>query len=350
MKKFFKKSMLAVMFTFTFLFMGVSVKAAVNVVKDNTNMSENVNGYKVGENQQYVVSGSAEEAEITLTSISTSTKAGFIIKTEKALLAKVSVVKCETLDTDSNVCKRWVAYTYNEDKKVTMDALKKGLVLNFQEKSFAPIAGVTELNGVTLSNLSSIHGLEDTYFVLVQYEAYRTILKNDVFDTEVYKLVFSDDLASLEIEAEKKSDGIEVTAQSGLPIVSIKYFHTDKKLEIPFDFATEYKNAGNGETIAVENGNYAAAEGEIYSLEALLPKIEKGEYYYVEATDVAGNKVLKDLDSKTRYNDPGSEENTPKFTNTPVGKIILMILLGILVVALVLVIVQKIIDKRKKLY
>lgn len=349
MKKFLKKSVITLMFAFAFLFVGVGVNAAVNVVSNNTTMGSNVKSYKVGENQQYVVNDSAETAKITLNSVKSSTKAGiWIFKNEKALLAKVTVVRCGEIDKN-NQCTTWYSYSYSEDKTATMDALKKdGLVLSFQETLFKPALGITQINGVTLNNLNGIHGLSHTYFILVQYEAYRPLVANDIFDAEVYKVVFAHDMKPLTVTAADAGENVEVNATSGLPIASVRYFYSDTKIEGVFDFETEYNKSGNGVAEVVENGHYAAGEDNEYTLGVTFSNND-GKYYYVEATDVAGNKVVYDVHEG--LHGVGAEPTpNPIFTSTPVGKIILGVLITVLVIALVLVIVQKIIDKKKKIY
>jgi hypothetical protein len=157
----------------------------------------------------------------------------------------------------------------------------------------------------------------------------------------------------LDITKVDQSGSVKVTATSGLPITTIRYFSTTTPLADNFNFEEEYNKAGNGVTLPIDKNKAPSATNGVFSSEVTLTSAA-GTYYYVEAKDAGGNSKILDVTSNTKSdNSPigGSDSDQQgNVGNTDVGKIILISLLVVLVISLVLVIVQRIVDYRRKIY
>ena len=350
MKRLLKNSIFVCIFTFALLLCGVGVKAANGI--DNTTVSGDFVSYKIDGNNYYALKGNAQESKLVLKAKSTGryTKTWFV-QTFKVYTAQVTVVKCDDFDTSSQYCKTWSTYNYSSDANKTMDALKQsGLTLSFKDELFTPAKGITEINGAKLSTLVSEHKMTDIYFVIVQYR----LQTGDLYDPDIFRVVFADDMQALSLSSNDLGDTVKVTATSGVPVASIRYFYTSTQLENGYDFNTEYTKSGNG----VENSiNLKSAPSSNNGIFNEVVSLQKGEnkYFYVEATDALGNRVTMDVNNNAITENAPSNQvdqntNASNVGNTNVGKIILFSLLVILVISLVLVIVQRIIDYKRKLY
>lgn len=345
MKKFLRSSILAIVCTFAFLFLGVgSVSAADSI--NNTKVSGYAAKYTIAENDYYAIQGNPTDQTLVLKSISngkyTSSLWG-LVKTYKVYTAQVAVVKCSNYDAEANFCLTWDVYSYSTSSEKTMDALKQdGLKLVFNK--LKPAEGQTEVNGAKLGTLKSAHGINNTYFVIVQYR----LQTGTLYDPDIFRVVFSDGLANINIAA----TNTQINVASKFPIANIKYFSTTEKLADGFDFDTEYTNSTTG-VESTYNPTRAKDTVNAEFIESVDYTREEGKYYYAQATDILGNKTVLDLtEEKQTENNPTVNDNTSvdNVGNTNVGKYILIALVGILVIALVLVIIQKIVDYRKKLY
>lgn len=359
MKRLVRNSVLVFIFAFAFLFLGVVNAKAAEAALNNTTVEGATTSYKVAEQTYYVVAGSREDAKIKLKSKSngqytTSYVLGFIPsgKTFKVYNAKVSVVKCTTYDSALGICKTWSEYNYSTDANKTMDVLKQGgLSLGFADESFKPIKGTTTVNGANLGTLYSASGVQNTYFVIVQYK----LQTGTVYNPDVFNVVFADEVQGLNLAKVNQSGSVKVTATSGLPVVSVRYFSTTTALNSGFDFETEYNAAGTG--VAGETLDLTKAPSPtdgVFSSEVTLTNTD-GKFFYVEAKDAAGRVKVLDVSANSQTdNTPatGGDQNPAdgNVGNTDIGKIILISLLAVLVISLVLVIVQRIVDYRRKLY
>lgn len=358
MKRLVKNSVLVFVCAFAFLFMGVASVKAAEAALNNTTIEGATASYKVAEQSYYVMAGSKADSTITLKSKSngqytSSTFLGFIPagKTYKVYNAKVSIVKCTQYDSTLGGCKTWSEYNYSTDANATMDALKqKGLTIGFAEESFKPIKGSTVVNGANLGALYSASGIEKTYFVIVQYR----LQTGTEYNPDVFSVVFAEDVAPLNISQTTVNAGVKIVAGSGLPVTSMRYFYSDTALAGGFDFETEYTNSNNGVVAYTADLTQAQSPVQgIFNSEINIADVS-GKYFYVEIVDAGGRvKVLDVSTAKQTDNTPVKTEPNPvegNVGNTDVGKIILISLLAVLVISLVLVIVQRIVDYRRKLY
>ena len=345
MKNMIKKALFTLVCTVAFLFVGlVTVKAAE---LNNTKISGYSAKYKADGSTYYYVNNSIEEGRIVLHPESTfrSTTLGAAYYS-----ASVSVVTCSGEVTNEG-CKKWSYYNYSNDAAATMDALKSGLSLDFSK--LQPATNLNEVNGEKLGSLNSFYGVENTYFVIVQYTSQKlgfgVLVKETTFDAEVFKVVFRDKVKPIDISGEVENGVTKVTVTSGLPITNVRYFYTSKSLEAGFDFQTQYKSANNGVEVLTEMESDPKLGNKIFKYEFTF-KAKDDVNYYVEATDVSDAKAVYDVTNGVTHNHESNDKQPGNVGNTPVGKYILIALLVVLVLSLVLVIVQRIVDYRKKLY
>lgn len=352
MKKLVKSCLLAFAFTFAFVFLGAATVSAEAL--NNTKISEYSAAYSVEGSKYYAVNGSAEEKTIKLNNISNGKTVSkwytFGVPMFKNYTALVSVVKCAEYDAAGGLCKTWGVYSYSNDEVATMDNLKKGLVLNFKAENLKESKGTTVVNGAKLSELNSAYGVDKTYFVVVQYE----LQGGSTYDPDIFKVVFTDELAKININAANSNGTAKVTVTSGTPIAVVKYFNVSDKIEGEYDFAEKYEAAAEKlETLSKAEENPNMVDGVFtYEVEVTLAE---GKHYYLQATDSAGNVARIYINDNQQDNNVGDTDPLPpgggeNIGNTNVGKIILISLLVVLVLSVVLVIVQRIVDYRKKLY
>lgn len=342
MKKFMKKSLFTLVFTLAFLFVGVvTVKAAA---MENTTVSGYTSKYDADGETYYLIDGKAEEGSIKVKNIANGKYDGFP-STFKNYTATLSVVTCK--EVKNGICNEWLLYTYNTDASKTMDALKKTMTLKFNSLEATKL---TSINDVQFGTLKSFYGIENTYFVTIRYATQNALLYKGKSFTDTFNVVFSENIAELEASATLADNKYTITATSGANIASICYFASSEELSNGFEFDVKYAAAAEGSKGCV-NGPVKAQNGK-FTLQAQVNK-EEGKYYYVKIVDESGDVELLDLDKGT-----SSSENNPNANNkgdsnvgdTEVGKFILIALLVVLVLSLVLVIVQRIVDYRKKLY
>lgn len=353
MKKLVKSCLLAFAFTFAFVFLGAVTVSAEAL--NNTKISEYNATYSVEGSTYYAVNGSAEEKTIKLNNISNGKSVSkwytLGVPMFKNYTALVSVVKCADYDAAGGMCKTWGVYSYSNDEVATMDSLKNGLTLKFKAENLKESKGTTIVNGAKLSELSSAYGVDKTYFVVVQYE----LQGGSTYDPDIFKVVFTDDLAKININAANSNGTSKVTITSGTPIALVKYFNASEAIEGEYDFAEKYEAAAEKlEVLSKAEANPNMANG-VFTYEVEITLAE-GKHYYLQAADSAGNVARIYINDNQQDNDnegdtnalpPGGGENVG---NTNVGKIILISLLVVLVLSVVLVIVQRIVDYRKKLY
>ena len=347
MKKFLRRSIFTFIFAFAFLVCGaISVRAA-EAALNNTNIKGYNFSFTAEENEYYVLHGKKEDKTIQLSSKQVGQYKGI---TMKYYTAVVSVVKCGEYDSVQDACKTWLVYHYeNKNETKTMDALKQNkLSINF--KNLVEDKTLTEINGISAGQLDSIYSVADTYFVVIQYKLQRWPLKDITYNPDILRVVFYDDLPSVEFSKTTNNSNVTVRVTSGTPINTVRYFKSATELAKGYDFETEYTKAGNG-VVALETAvaNPEVNDGKFsYTVDLV---IATGEYYYFEATDLAGVKATYDVYGNMQGDTVPTPIDPPaNVGDTSIGKIILFSLVVVFVLAVVLVIVQKIIDYRKKLY
>ena len=297
------------------------------------------------------MNGSKDEQKIQLASLSSGQYMGI---TMKYYTAQVFVVKCTEYDAIQQSCKTWSKYDYNSSESKTMDALKqKKLSIGFKDNLFKEAKDLPTFNDLSLGELDSAYSLFNTYFVIVAYKLERYWPMEDIkYRPDVFRVVFADDLEELKISKSVDGTATKVSITSGTPINTVRYFHTTTELTDGYDFETEYAKAGNG-AVALEKATDDVAVNDGKSSYTLKLTVNEGEYYYVEATDLSGEKVIYSVHAD-KTNDGGSVSGDKKpggnIGDTDIGTIILISLVVVFVLAVVLVIVQKIVDYKKKLY
>lgn len=355
MRRFTRNSIFTFLFALAFVFVGVSVSAKEKGAINNTTISGYNSTFELGEQTFYVVDGNAQTATLKLkaNSYGQTTAIG-----QTYYDASVHVYRCSDYNEEDKVCNTWHIYTYNNDRAKTMDALKsKGtLSLTFKNSNFVSAKTQGSVDGFSFSSATSAYDLEKTYFVAVQYQLPKLFSK-DSFAPDVFRVLLAGELEGVKVTSEKNTTTgkTTVTILSGAPISNVKYFSTTTKLEAGYNFDTQYANSTNATelvTKAAENPEFSDGNF-IYTFEL---EIADGEYYYVRAANTTGLATQYDIENNVQEeNQPANKGEEPNASdgnigNTDVGKIILIVLLVILVAAFVLVIVQKIVDYRKKLY
>ena len=227
---------------------------------------------------------------------------------------------------------------------------------------------ITELPFVKTVDVSTKNTVApgSTYFVEIQYYSSYLLWTENQNKDETIKIIYNDNRNSglytpnvtvAENSAQNKYDvsaKIVDTNNVGLGVVTeIKYVYTTEKLESLSveDFNEAYEN----------NSNYGSLEFVANSVvNASIDKSEDAEkYLYVFVNSGNGHSVVKEFNTES-----GSEEGSQENTNTPTvsdgddsglfdydfGEFILLILIIVLVVSCALIITQKIVDYKKRLY
>lgn len=350
MKKFVRRSIFTFFFALACVICGaVSVKAA-EAALNNTKLSGYDVSYRAEENDYYAISRGEESRGIKLTSKNAGQFKGLTMKYYSAF---VSVVKCTTYDADAQACSTWSKYDYSSSETATMDALKqyKGqeLILDFDPSKLVEAKGIMHVNGATLGELDSVYSLADTYFVIVQYTLQRWPLADIVYDPDIFRVVVLDEVADIQFSQKEVDGKVKVTITSGVPINTVRYFYSTSAQAEGFDYETAYVTSTNGVVVLAESEPDPYVKNGLFSYSFEIT-VTEGQYYYVEATDVGGRVSVYNVVEKTINQGDTQKPIAETAGDTDVGKIILISLVVVFVLAVVLVIVQKIIDYRKKLY
>ncbi len=360
MKNMLKKALFTFVCAIAFLFAGgLSVKAAAGKL-DNTTIAGYNYKYQVDGKNYYYVQGKKEDAKITLKA--KNTNEGTVLGAAN-YRAYLSIVTC---DGDLNInsgCSSWHHYNYNVDYANAYDLtedLSKGVTLDFTKLAETR---ETKANNVSFASLESFYGINSTYFVMVNYVsqklgAWLIKVEEKVYDTEIFMVVFEEDMPATTMDKEVVDGVTKITVKSATPITNVKYFHTSQDLSSGYDFETKYKSSGTGVEVLKSIEEDPKLGNGVFKYEFSFTA-EEGENYHVQATNLTGEKYVKNLtkDDSTVVpapNSPTSPSNPNKpesnALNQNVGKYILIALLIVLVLSLVLVIVQRIVDYKKKLY
>jgi len=367
MKKLLKNSVFTLLFALAFLLCGVvSVGAAEKPSINNTTISLPSGGvtFMAMEEGYYVIDDSDDAANISLKA---KKKVVGIAPNQTVYTADVSVIKCKVIS--SGACATWSVYEDSDKDDVTMDKLYRNMSLNLKGLNFADELGYTTVLGKATGELTSVYGLEYTYFVVVQYKQANmnaswlfSGFEYDIYDAEVYKVALASELADIRMATPiVSSQKVSIGYVSGTPISTVRYFKSAQELTSTFDFEAQF--AANGGQVVLERAkSNNVATGGLFAFDFEL-SLEEG-YYYIEATDLEGNTVVDcvkvDADNSvnsgnitTQPNHPGAGSNgnnDDNVNNESIGRIIFISLVVILVISVVLVIAQKIADNRKKIY
>ena len=338
MKKFIKNSIFTILFAFAFMICGaVGVSAASALNNTTIHTGEKDAEFTQLNNKYYVVVGN-EDLTITLKSKTTAVAGnlwtGF---NARYYTAKVHVFKLDSTGT------AWSEYTYNTNATVTMDALKSsaGLKLNLSSMTFRS-TGTPNNNG-DINVADNTFG-KNTYFVTVSYSlAGQGLAKAETYAADVFRVLVAKDVADIDFNVTTNGSQAGVSITSGLPIASVRYFASDSAASVtPANFESLYKTATVKQSVNVGTGAMS---------KSLSLSDADSKYYYVEVTDISGAKSVLDVSSETAIGDDPVYGETPNLsTDTKIGEIILIALIAVFVLAIVLVIVQRIIDYKKKLY
>ena len=375
MKKVLKRAVAALMFVGAFLFVGGAKvnagyeKMDVETWKNNTTIGATSASYTIENDKYYIikdkVDGEVKEENQVFTLKAVDNKKHMKQTTVffldwfnqgvyEELRADVTVVKCkEYISANDTTCKTWLSYEYSSDANATMEALTNGLTVNLASE-FAETQ-LTEVNGVKLSDLNSIHGTTKTYFVIVRYQGKTSSLYTD---PDLFKVVLSSQLTAMKVTNTLVDGVAKVKITSGSPISYVKYFSQSAEVVGEYNFEELYDNSAEDSKVALLN---TVAENPRFEnglfIEEFEVELEAGKNYYMQVQDKAGNvgkahlNVNSEVDGK-----PDSQAGVsgqPADSNaahTKVGRIILIVLIVVLVISLALVIIQKIVDYRKKLY
>ncbi len=379
MKKVMSKILLSLTFALAFVFAGaLTVEAAGYTPKNNVKVTAG----EQGNVYQTVVEGSSDNKETiyVVESKDTHLTLKYIKNNEGsyAFTSNITIVKC--MGKSGTMCTSWMGYS----PSVNVDQLRaSGYTLPLDvfkvdgsgHAMHSPVSGI--VNGTDLSTLNSVYGVDNLIYVLIDYVAvkeYWHIFKGTQQEivaaySEVVKVL---DLTEVNgyvtISSVFNGDKIDATVAASVKLKGIKYFESTEAYDF-VDLATNggisvaeafakvvSDNSYTIETVNVTNDYNptpaAPREGIAYETKFSVDKVD-GKHYYVCAEDTVGNIAVYDISVQggTDGNMGGSSSPlAPNAADTNVGKIILVVLVGVLVLAAVLVIIQKIVDHRRKLY
>ena len=376
MKKVMSKVVLSLMFALAFVFAGtLTIEAAGYTPKQNVTVTAGQDGKVL----KTIVEGSSSSNEVVyiVDSVDTRLTLKYIKNNEGsyAFTSNISVVKCAAAGNCN-------AYSL----PVNVDQLRaSGYVLDLSgfedngyghtKRTVTPVSGT--LNGTELTSLNSNYGRENALYVLIDYVAvkeYYKLFKGTQREivaaySEVITVV---DLTKVNgyvtIKSEIVGDKINATVASSVKLSELKYIETDKDFDfsliatdnlLSLEGAYDKVVADEGLTahdVEIDNIlNKFSVEpprkGLAYETEFSIDK-EDGKHYYVLAKDEFGSIAIYDISNPADdgHDNLGGGDMAPNAADTQVGKIILVVLVGVLVLAAVLVIIQKIVDHRRKLY
>ncbi|MBR3891319.1 MAG: hypothetical protein IKJ30_04525 [Bacilli bacterium] len=376
MKRVMSKVVLSLMFALAFVFAGAAtIEAAGYTPKQNVTVTAGEQGKVLKTTIEG--SGSSKEVVYVVDSADAHLKLKYIKNNEGsyAFTSNISVVKCSAGGSCS-------AYS----PAVNVDQLRAGgytLALDgFEDNGYGHtkqtvvnVSGV--VNGTDLSTLNSNYGRENALYVLIDYVAvkeYWKLFKGTQREivaaySEVITVVNLDKVNGyVTIESAVNGTTINALVSSSVKLTELKYIETDQIFNfsqiatdevISLEEAFAKVVADNGLTandVAIKNilntfNPRPPKVGLAYETEFTITK-DDGKHYYVLAKDEFGSLAIYDVSTPgfVSGNTPGNEGVGPNAADTQVGKIILVILVGVLVLAAVLVIIQKIVDHRRKLY
>ena len=352
MKKFIKGMVATFTFMLTLVVCGATKVGAEDLKPsiNNTSITEETTTFTSGEKSYYVTA----DGKVTFKAAKNNNGgvAGLFYNTSVVYWARFSIAHC--LELNGTACGKWGVYTYEHEGKngpsYVMDDLLKGLVIEDISKLDYSTSTDLEVNGAQLGTLKSIYSLEDTYFAVVQYYQGNTKLfaNKETYEPEIFPIVLESSLTEISVSHTVLNGVTTFTVQSGAPINTIKYFASSSKLSGTYDFASKFtENAGVVQlSQALENPK---ATNGVFKYEFTLT-LEDGKFYYVQASDVMSNVATYDVSEGTSVNQQQRENNDDNIGDTNIGKIILIALLALLVISIALVIIQKIVDHKRKLY
>lgn len=334
MKKFIKNSIFTFLFAVAFIFCGAVSVNAVEPALNNATIHTGENDIDVTllNNKYYVLVGNDTVVlDVPLSKSYRDTWLG-----AANYRASVHVFKLDATG------KSWSEYTYSGD---AMTMLKSsGLSLNFSEMTFKSTSAPNNNGEINVSD--NVFG-KNTYFVTVSYTSQALGLFNIVpekqYAADVYRVVLAQDVSEIAFNVSNNGTTANVGINSGLPIASIRYFSASSETTISAaNFDSLYKSATTKNTVNVGTGTMSKT----VSLSEAT-----SQYYYVEVTDIAGGKSVLDVRKNVAVDQEPAQQAKPEITtDTKIGEIILIALIAVFVLAIVLVIVQRIIDYKKKLY
>lgn len=240
---------------------------------------------------------------------------------------------------------RYVDY----DGKFTISDYKK---LNYSEN-------------VGLSGRVSVAPLM-TYYVEVKYYAHLMWSWEVDVPVDVVKIISVDNnqdaTPTLDIEYNKSTNKFSISAgfaKAGYGIITdVEYFFADeaKKVDSSTDFASYKKqsaNKGNLLKTPASKGTYSVAN--VDSASNLYVKVTTGSGHYTIMTyDIISKEVDDPVTDKNENNEtaPKNDESEKEsgLFDLQFGEIILIILVVVLIVSCALIITQKIVDYKKRLY
>ncbi len=380
MKNVVKKIVLSVMFALTMVFVaGVEVSAADTFpVKENMNVEAKEGAvFKI----DLEAGGLSKETVYVVHSDTTTLKLTYKERSQgiAAFTSNVTVVKCTNVARGK--CTTWKGYAL---ESVDPDHLRSsGLAVKLNGFDGATaMTGV--VNGTDLSDLySDYYDITTMAFILVDYNAVETYwgIKDwkvgnherivAQYAQAIPVLNLQEANGQIVIKSDVSATQIDVTVESSVRVKTIKYIATTAQ-DVNFEDIASAKTttlAKAFEDYATENGltitdvtvtNDYLEEGVIYTdrkgsafttQTTITPEQDMRYYFFVE--DEAGNQYVRDVANPGVGNQPVNPTPAPvgpTAPNTKVGKIILIVLVGILVVSAVLVIAQKIFDHKRKLY
>ena len=381
MKKVMNKIFLSFAFALAFVFAAaVQVGAVDYTPKNNVKVSEGENGpvYKV------VLQGGVLEKETlyVVGSSDTSLKLKYITNNHGsyAYTSSISVVKCSRPGLN-NQCAAWAAYS----PSVNVDQLRSsgyelplnGFSINSSGANNQNVTTVSGMvNGTDLSTLNSNYGVENVTYVIIDYVAVKeywklfvgTVREVVAAHTEVIKVLDLTEIGGyVGISSVVNGNTYNATVHASVPVKQIKYFSTTQDIDFIDHASNSGKNlvdafaelSANETVVAVTPGNTpmestdANRKGLVFESTFTVTG-EAGKHYYVLAVDEVGNAGIYDISVQGTLSGPtnpsGAAPSGNNVVDTNVGKIILVVLVGVLVLAAVLVIVQKIVDHKRKLY
>ena len=277
--------------------------------------------------------------------------AGLFFNSSVVYWADFAIVKCTALN--GTACGKWSVYKYAHEGKnsgaYVMDDLKNGLNINLNEIEFAPETNKT-VNYVELGTLKSIYDLTNTYFAVVHYYQGNAKLfaQKERYQSEILPIVLKSSVSEMKVSHTVVGSVATFTVESGTPINTVSYFATATKLEGTYDFAAKLTENAGVTPLAAAVENPKATNG-VFKYEFNVT-VEEGKHYYLQATDLAGRVVTYDATEMQSVNEEKKTSNDDNVGDTNIGKIILIALLVLLVISIALVIVQKIVDHKRKLY
>ena len=364
MKKFLKGVVAMFAFVLTFFVVGVSKVDAREPSLRNTTISGSDMITINSSTEQYYVS---KDGIINLKLKSEGYNAHGIVYVP--YYSQVSIAKC--VKQSEGTCLSWSIYDYNPEnlKEVkpnasTADNLNprfgNGLTLNLRDvmDNYAS-QGAFYANDVALTTLTSDLGIDTTYFVIVRYKdgIDNKFLWSQVggkeYEQEIYKIALREELQEIKFERVTVVGNVtKVLITSGVPFSNVRYFATSTKIEGAYDYNTKFTD-NNGVVALAEAEKYPLSINGVFAYELTITT-EEGKNYYIEANDVSGKTFRYDLTDQVATDNTEKGDSNPlpgdNVADEDIGKIILIALLVLLVISIALVIIQKIVDHRRKLY